>query len=255
VPTRSRPRLSSGALLAVLACASPERDLGETADEPPNAMRGSGCEERAAAGDEGQQTPQTPQATLLSDFAGLWQGYTEDALGDVGPDGALPIYSFPSGSTSILLDVSQTDRVSATLTFGAGEQPQRETLPSLSGQNGIKAALVPMEGVAYSAEPVASALDVERAAVAEAPGEPLALDGKLELAFSIEEGSVSELYLRFGRDGLLGVFDGVPLLNERGFLTRPGTVRFSNAGAQGWASASRTARERSAWRTGTFNSP
>jgi hypothetical protein len=238
-------------LLVALACASPERDLGETADELAGAMRGSKCEERVAAGDDEQQAP---QATLPSNFAGLWQGQAEDALADLDSDGAPPIYSFPSGSTSILLDVSPTDPVRATLTFGAGERPPLDKPPSLSSQNGIRAALPPAEGVVYPAEPVSSALDVERAAVAETSDEPLALDGKLVLAFSIEAGSVSELHLRFGRDGLAGVFDGLPLLNERGFLTRPGRVRFSNAAAQG-ASTSRTARESSAWRTGRLNSP
>jgi hypothetical protein len=39
--------------------------------------------------------------------------------------------------------------------------------------------------------------------------------------------------LRFAGDGLIGVFDGLNLINERGYLTRPGSVRFRRADGAG----------------------
>jgi hypothetical protein len=213
---RTISTFSSGcALLTALACSSPERDLGRTSDAaPPNAMRMSECE------DPGQADKlQAPRARFLSDFVGLWLGDAEDALGDVGPDDALPIYAFPSGSTRILLQVARPRQIAATLTFGEGEPPSPTTDPNL-------ADLSPTEGFAYSAEPITSALDVERSGGDVDLGKQPAADGKLVLAFSIDDVFISELHVRFAGDRLVGVFDGLSLINERGFLTRPGRVRF-----------------------------
>jgi hypothetical protein len=185
------------------------------------------------------------QAKFLSEFVGTWIGHAQDALGRVNPDGTLPTYAFPSGSTRILLEVSNPDQVVAQLTFGAGEPPPPASdanlgspldSPDLSGCGADFSALPPADGFVYSAEPVASALDLERSADDDVAGEPLALDGKLVLAFSTSCATgrcnstfVSELYLRFAGEGLIGVFDGLNLINERGFLTRPGSVRFRRA--------------------------
>jgi hypothetical protein len=224
-PMSERPRtlIFCCALIIALACTSPRRDLGQTADEMASAMRRSECAESAAALDDELENP---RATLLSDFAGLWLGQTEDALGDIDRSGAPPVYLFPSGSTRILLEVSHTDRFSAQLTFGAGEPGSLEP-PSRVSRSGAASASPPIEGLPYPAEPIASAIDAEKTAEGEVQGEQLALDGKLVLAFSTDEVFVSELHLRFGGDGLVGVFDGLPLLNERGFQTRPGIVEFS----------------------------
>ena len=206
---------SGGTLLTALACSSPDRDLGRTSDlAPPNAMQMSKCEDT-----DPEDKLQAAQATFLSDFVGSWLGDAEDALGDMSRDDALPIYAFPSGSTRILLEVSQPDdQLLAKLTFGEGD-PAPPTDAELS-------APTPSEGLAYSAEPIASALDLERAGEDPAKGKQLALDGKLVLSFSIDDVFVSELHVRLGGDVLVGVFDGLSLINERGFLTRPGSVRF-----------------------------
>jgi hypothetical protein len=180
-----------------------------------------------------------PQARLASDFLGLWIGQAEDALASVEPRGALPIYAFPSGSERILLEITQADPLRAQLTFGERPPPLPATAPKreaplepdLRGRrDGTRfSALPPAEGFVYSAEPVASALDLERAGEDELDAAQLALDGKLVLAFSTNSSFVSELHVRFASDGLIGVFDGLSLLNARGFLTRPGSVRFRRA--------------------------
>jgi hypothetical protein len=186
----------------------------------PSSSKGAVCEE----GDQGFKL-EVPQATFLADFVGLWLGHVEDALGRVDERGALPIYAFPSGSTSMRLVVSQPDRVTATLTFGADEAPQ----PTDAELGDPREPGILTEGSEYWAEPVASAFDVERAGNDEAEGQQLALDGKLVLAFSIDDANVSELHLRFARDGLVGAFDGLSLVNARGFLTQPGSVSFRRA--------------------------
>jgi hypothetical protein len=185
-------------------------------------MKGSECDDGA---DQRDDKRQASEAAFLSDFVGLWLGHAEDALGSVDDRGALPIYSFPSGSTRIRLELVQSDRMAAKLTFGADAAPpasdaDREHAPEPG---------LPAEGLEYWAEPIASARDVELSGEQDAEGEQRALDGKLVLAFSIDAGSSSELHLRFGADGLVGVFDGLSLTNERGFLTRPGSVRFRRA--------------------------
>lgn len=204
------------ALLTAFACSSPERDLGRTNDgAPPNAMRMSECEETSQEG-----KLQAPRAAFLSDFVGLWLGNAEDALGEPSHADMLPIYAFPSGSTRILLEVTQADPISAKLTFGEDEPPAPLAHPNLG------APALPVEGFAYSAEPITNAFDVERSGRDSDQGKALAPDGKLTLAFSIDAVSLSELHARFASDGLVAAFDGLSLLNERGFLTRPGSVRF-----------------------------
>jgi hypothetical protein len=103
-------------------------------------------------------------------------------------------------------EVARRIRILAQLTFGEGEPPHSLIEPS---------AQLPTEGVAYSAEPVASPLE-----------------GTLVLAFSIRSHSASELYVRSTGDGLVGVFDGLDLVDPRGSLTRPGSVRFRPADSE-----------------------
>jgi hypothetical protein len=243
---RLRPAPSRWALLTAFACSSPQRDLGQIDDGSAMPIKGE-CEAPDMPREAELQASR--QAMLLSDFVGSWIGQVEDALGRVNdPNGALPTYAFPSGSTRILLEVSIFDRVMAELTFGEGDPPSLPSVPTLGSpldpdlgeDDAGLSALPPAVGFVYSAEPVASALDLARAGEDsgpnEAAGEPLALDGKLVLAFSTScaigrcsSTFVSELQLRFAGDGLMGVFDGLNLINERGFLTRPGRVRFSQA--------------------------
>jgi hypothetical protein len=210
------------ALISAFACTDPHRDLGQTADDMPNAMEGSECDEGAAPRDDKLQAS---QATFLSDFVGLWLGHAEDALGNLDARGALPIYSFPSSSTRIRLEVWQGEVVTAKLTFGADAAPS----PDDSALGSSAEPSVPSEGFEYWADSIASALDAERSKEFDADGKQLALDGKLVLAFSIDDRFSSELHLRFGGEGLVGAFDGLSLINQRGFLTRPGSVRFRRA--------------------------
>ncbi len=184
------------ALLAAAAC-SPRRDLGQTGDADAREMEGGECE----APRRGEPLD-TPKAQLASDFAGAWIGAAEDALAGVPLDVALPLYAFPSGSTRILLEITQTAPLLAQLTFG--ERPLRAGSES--------AGPAPSEGVEYAAEPAGN-------------GD----DGTLVLAFSPTPASVSELYVRRAGDGLVGVFDGLDLEGPQGSLTRPGSVRFRPA--------------------------
>jgi hypothetical protein len=115
--------------------------------------------------------------------------------------------------------------VTAKLTFGADAAPP----PADADLGSAAEPGPPREGLEYRADPIASALDAERSDEFDADGKQLALDGKLVLAFSINDRFSSELHLRFGGEGLVGAFDGLSLINERGFLTRPGSVRFRRA--------------------------
>jgi len=240
---RFRPVLSGWVLLSAFACSSPQRDLGQFAD---GGAEMEGSERACPRAPAEERLPAPREARFLSEFVGSWTGHAEDALGGVNPDGALPTYAFPSGSARILLEVSGPDQVVAQLTFGEGEPPPPPSDPNLGSpldsddlQSEYGAGLSappPADGFVYSAEPVASALDLERSGADEVAGEQLALDGKLVLAFSTACATgrcsstfVSELHLRFAGDGLTGVFDGLNLINERGFLTRPGRVRFHRA--------------------------
>jgi hypothetical protein len=214
-------------LIAAVACSSPQRDLGEIADggedRDPEALNSqSNCPR-----DGQREKLQAPRrAAFLSEFVGSWLGHAEDALGDVNVDGTLPIYRFPSGSTRILLEVYDSEQISGELTFG-----ERSTSPSESS------ALLPGEGLVYPLEPILNSVDIARSGQHGGDSARVAFDGKLVFAFSLDEPPAgtgdrdeprraSELHLRFAGDSLVGVFDGVSLLNERGFLTRPGSVRF-----------------------------
>jgi hypothetical protein len=250
---RYRPVPSSLALLTVFACTSPERDLGRIIERGADGAVDMPVEMESPEGacpldPREEQLPAQRQAKFLSEFVGTWIGQAEDALGNGDSDGALPIYAFPSGSTRILLEVSGPDPVVAELTFGVGEplppsdrnvasppdpDPDPNPDPGLDQDGAESSDLPPADGFVYSARPVANALDVERSGADEALAQRLALDGKLVLAFSTADaigGSsstfVSELHLRFAGEDLIGVFDGLSLINERGFLTRPGRVRF-----------------------------
>jgi len=227
----------SWALLTALGCSSPERDLGQTRDA--RADEAEGGEDCAVSGAVDERD--APQASYASDFVGLWIGQAEDALPSDEVETALPIYAFPSGSTRILLEVTRADSPLARLTFGESPTPPSGTNPKrgavLDSDAHVRrsgtalGALPPSEGQVYSAEPVASALDLERSGEDELEATRLALDGKLVLAFSTRSSFVSELHVRFAGNGLVGVFDGLSLLNARGFLTRPGSVRFRRAAA------------------------
>jgi hypothetical protein len=242
---RYRPVPSSLALLTVFACTSPQRDLGRITERGADGGADTPVEMESPEGacpldPREEQPPAQRQARFLSEFVGTWIGQAEDALGNVNSEGAMPIYAFPSGSTRILLEVSGPDPVVAELTFGVGEPlpPSDRNVasppdPRLDQDSAEFSDLPPADGFVYSARPFANALDVERSGADEALAQRLALDGKLVLAFSTADAIggasstfVSELHLRFAGEDLIGVFDGLSLINERGFLTRPGRVRF-----------------------------
>lgn len=105
-------RLRSLAFLLALACASPVRDLGDTADQ-----RTEDVAQAPAA--------LVPVADFVWDFEGVWLGEAEDPLAADGRDG----YRFPSGSTRFLLDYRNPSE--ATLTFGEGPRLAPPTDPDV----------------------------------------------------------------------------------------------------------------------------
>ncbi|MEY2935762.1 MAG: hypothetical protein RL033_6511, partial [Pseudomonadota bacterium] len=180
---------------ALLACQTePERDLGWTLES------------------RGQQV-QDPEPTAAfttprEDFAGRWVGTAEDPLALGGPG---EVYTFPSGSTAIVLDL-QLDpaeeptglfgsvALKGTVTFGGGPPPAPPTDGSLGyplgvsyenlsyyGEGPLSAAsytgpLPPVEGFAYTLSDV---LDIPL--VAEFAGETGATDGVLTYELNTQE--------------------------------------------------------------------
>lgn len=278
--------LASLTALAAYGCQYPERDLGRTdraLTSPPSAP--------------------VEQAELVTDFAGTWEGSMDDALG-IAADGSSPsVYAFPSGSTRLRLEIGFQDGFFfSSLIFGDAEPPPPPIDPSVGYPpdpsfrfNGIFDTynVPPFEGFTYNVDLDFDPSDVGRLDIN--PNESTdfwlqrpAVDGKLELAFTLDEpfapwcelqtdglcnsitsiGWVgdntnecfvsdgeesraidcqkavicggehcrnehrSTLTLRFSRDGLTGAFNELPLHNERGFRTRPGTVRFQRVDAE-----------------------
>jgi hypothetical protein len=80
---------------------------------------------------------QPPFALELQDFIGRWEGVAEDALA-LTDSGEPALYRFPSGSSRILLELSETDGVSVgTLTFGEGDVPPPPTDPDVGYPVGV----------------------------------------------------------------------------------------------------------------------
>jgi hypothetical protein len=100
--------LCSLTLLALAACQSealPVQDLGNTTD----------------------QLSTEPEPPVADPFEGQWLGEAQDIFG-ILPDGSIPPYAFPSGSTKITLEVSkdETGYEEVRLTFGEGTLPAPE---------------------------------------------------------------------------------------------------------------------------------
>jgi hypothetical protein len=294
IKTFTRSRLPLGiAALSALSCAEhPTRDLGQT-------------------GEAIEALPEAvPRPELISDFAGVWIGQAEDVFSGINPAGAPPpVYTFPSGSSLIRLEISGVaGGTVGTLTFGEGEPPPPATDPNVgyppdptfelgrtltdSGQR------PPTEGLAYEVHyagvnitdlslwelehPGAEADFSERGHIA---------DGKLDLAWDTDQlfrpwcelltpsdcafplgvgtgpgggcawlpsldgefipidclkaslclenrcsdpgtiGRTGELRLRVTSEGLIGLFNDTSFVNERGYRTQLGTVRFTRVAA------------------------
>lgn len=156
-----RPRLarrSSVALVVALACTSlacaardlDERDLGSTA--PPLISNESA--------EPGERLPVTlPNGAVDPFVEGHWLGYTENLFAASGPDGARPVYRFPSGSTDFTLDIALTDIFAeGQIVFGAAAVPTPERgvpyPPGFDAQDAFPLGsndlqLPPQEGRAY----------------------------------------------------------------------------------------------------------
>lgn len=70
--------------------------------------------------------PEVPVAASVSDFAGAWIGAAEDPLANSDEP-----YKFPSGSTRILLEITEDGEASSYLTFGDGMPPAPATDPDV----------------------------------------------------------------------------------------------------------------------------
>lgn len=110
-------------LLGALACQDvATRELGYTDDD---------ALDLTAAPDE----PTEPFTTDPREFAGRWIGEAQESLAFGVGDGAAPAYRFPSGSTSIVLDIQLEDDPepftanAGTIVFGAGSEPPPPTDP------------------------------------------------------------------------------------------------------------------------------
>jgi hypothetical protein len=277
----SHRSLLSIAVFAAFGCQQPAHDLGQTSDE-------------LAAAET--PLPSVPQAQFSTDFAGTWQGDMDDALG-IGNGSSPTVYTFPSGSSRLLLELTaESPLVIGTLTFGSGAplpppDPELGYPPdpnfkfTLGGFDAFN--VPPFEGFAYKVNLSMDPGDLARYVTSgtdlfEVDSTFPAIDGKLELSFTLDEpfgawcalqnadlcnsitgiaiadeGSTqctayrddepttmdcqkavlcggehclgehrTTLTLRFSPDGLTGVFNDLPLVNERGFRTRPGTVHF-----------------------------
>jgi hypothetical protein len=185
--------LLSFAAFAAFACQQPAHDLGQTSDELST-------------------PPESPveQAQFLSDFLGTWEGDMDDALG-IGADGSSPtVYTFPSGSPRLLLELQAQDTfMRGTLTFGEGAPLPLPTDPDVGyppdpnyAFNGHFDAedIPPFEGFAYDVSvgsdlgdirranppPRAEDLPIDHDEPVVETGPRKAFDGKVELAFTLD---------------------------------------------------------------------
>lgn len=183
------PTLVSTLVLALAfasACnTSPTHDLGYTADELTAA-----------------EPSVPPVAELSTEFAGTWIGEADDPLALLsGADVSPPAYLFPSGSSRIVLELTQRDGeayVSGTLTFGDGVvppatdpdrgfpiDPDFRLTPNNIGDSSIRP---PTEGFAYSTSPgigprELAPLDLGAIDEIEFFEQGRVVDGKLDLSF------------------------------------------------------------------------
>lgn len=135
---RSRLLALGAGGLALSACASTDelatRDLGNTSARivPPT--------EPARGGD---RTPVVLPSGAIDPFVeGRWVGRAEDLFGASAPNGERPIYSFPSGSSDITLELELNTSISAvggSIAFGSGVLPA--PLPAVAYPPGFSASM------------------------------------------------------------------------------------------------------------------
>jgi hypothetical protein len=187
-------------LLGALACQDvSQRELGYTHDDALNLT---------VAPDE----PTEPFTIDVREFAGRWIGEAEESLAYGVGDGAAPTYRFPSGSTSIVLDIQLaanpdpfTSRA-GTITFGEGDAPPAPTDPDVGYPTDVNYVdllsyfpnddpayvlswnkLPPREGFAYGLGFITSEADFRAAIGATADGTISLPDGVLKLTFDTTE--------------------------------------------------------------------
>jgi hypothetical protein len=94
------------------------------------------------------ETPPTePFYTSPTEFTGRWVGVADDALAlGVAPGESAPAYRFPSGATSIVLELEFLDNpnvfpnLTGTITFGSGEPPPPPSDPNVGYPVGLSYA-------------------------------------------------------------------------------------------------------------------
>lgn len=145
--------LIGGGLVSSLGCGGEEleqRDLGNT-----------GSELEAAGGAGADRTPVVVAGAVDPFIEGQWVGHAEDPFAASGPNGERPSYTFPSGSSQILLDIFVGDGYlpGGQITFGAGPAPAprpgvayppgfaAQVRPEVTGT--LEIQLPPVEGFSY----------------------------------------------------------------------------------------------------------
>ncbi len=88
--------------------------------------------------------PNEPFSSSRLGFVGRWIGEATDPLAlSASPNEPAPVYEFPSGATSFVLDIAQTldvngePTLTGTLTFGVGQAPPPATDPDLGYPVGL----------------------------------------------------------------------------------------------------------------------
>jgi hypothetical protein len=116
-----------------------QRDLGNTGTE-------------LEAGDPGadRQPVILAEAAVDPFIEGRWVGHAEDPFAPSGPDGERRLYTFPSGSTEITLELFAGSSPGGQITFGSGPVPVPQSgvgYPARFAGWGVQ--LPPVEGFSY----------------------------------------------------------------------------------------------------------
>lgn len=166
-----------------------------------------------------------PFFTPIAPFGGLWIGQAENPL---APAGADRTYHFPSGSTQILLDLTDPEVYYGKLTFGAGETPPPPTDPNVGYPVGVDYAELlsyvdPPLVVPPSTNPLPPFEGFEYTANRRVPADELALnddlnfdaaDGVIKLQYNTSELLQPWCALQTPLAGSNGHFDCAPEFDE-----------------------------------------
>jgi hypothetical protein len=131
--TKAQRRVSPIALVSLISLATSCQSIGD--DTPANLGSTDALQVIAAPAVE-------PFALDISSFYGRWVGIAEDELAFADEPGTEPEpYRFPSGSSQILLELSDTNGIAlGTLTFGEGSVPAPPVDPDVGYPVGVNYA-------------------------------------------------------------------------------------------------------------------